>query len=556
MKLFSNHGLYLLIILILSFLGMKALFHPGLYTAHDIWHQVVRLYYYFQAVTDGQFPPYWIGQLANNFGYPLFLFSYQLPWIIGVILIKIGLDLPSTIKILFFLSYLASGIFMYFFVNSLLKNRLSALLSSILYLWLPYHFLIIFVGASMGIAFVFVFLPLIFLGVHITREESKFGVPLLAIGISGVILSHIMHMVLLFPVILFFFLWELIDAQKKASFIKNICLGLTFGLLISSFYLIPAAYYSKFTRVHQETGFTEVYKRNFINFSQLIYSKWGYGPIINNAKTGENSFQLGFAQWISIIILTLLIFSGKLPKSYRSLSISILLTFLINVFLMLDWSKSIWGITLKFATVDFPYRLLLPATFIASVASGVVFVNIKKSLRIVFFIFLIVVAIYSNRNHINVNQYTNYPIWTYLNIETEKTTNTYNEYLPLQANGKLLNKPWDEIVGENISSSNMKHTTNLLSFDLKVSKEGTASAGQFYFPGQSLYLNDKQTNFNADQEGRIHFTVPQGVHKIAIKFQETLLMKVSKSLTIIGILLIFFRICVVYIEKYSRKYLK
>ncbi|OGE64847.1 hypothetical protein A3I48_00360 [Candidatus Daviesbacteria bacterium RIFCSPLOWO2_02_FULL_36_7] len=527
-----------LFIILFSVLGMKAFLHPGLFTAHDIWHQVVRLYYYFQAVNDGQFPPYWIGQLANNFGYPLFLFSYQLPWIIGTVFMKTGLDIATAIKTLFFLSYLASGITMYFFVNNLLKNRLSALLSGILYLWLPYHFLIIFVGASMGIAFVFTFLPLVLLGIHLLKEERIIGIAVLSAGLSGIILSHIMHLVFLFPLILIFFFWEFISSSKKGIFLKNITFGLILTILLSSFYLIPAVYYNQFTRVHQETGFSELYKRNFINLNQLIYSKWGYGPIVNNAKNGESSFQLGLAQWISIIILVLLIVSRKLSRFYRNLGISILIIFATNVFLMLDYSKPIWNLLIKFTTVDFPFRLLLPTAFIASVSAGIVLVNIKKSLRTFVFILLILVTIYTNRNHINVNQYTNFPISTYLNIETEKTTNTYNEYLPIKANGKLLDKPWDEIVGENISSSKMQQTTNLLSFNLNVTKEGTVSAGQFFFPGQNLYIDNRQIKFTADKEGRINFIISPGIHKIAVKYQETLLIAISKVLTIIGILII------------------
>lgn len=536
----SRNWVYLLLISLFSLFGMKALFHPGLFTAHDIWHQVVRLHYYFQAVNDGQFPPYWIGQLANNFGYPLFLFSYQLPWIIASFFMTIGFDISITIKALFFISYITSGITMYLFVNNLLKNRLSALLSGILYLCLPYHFLIIFVSASMGIAFVFVFLPLICLGINLIREKSKFGIALLSIGLSGVILSHIIHLVFLFPVIFVFFLWEFMNSQEKVIFLKNIGLGLLLGILISSFYLIPASYYNQFTREHQETGFSEVYKRNFINLSQLIYSKWGFSPIVNNARNGEISFQLGFAQWISIIILTLLIISKRLSDSYRNLSISVLIIFAASIFLMLDYSRFIWSIVVKYTIVDFPFRLLLSATFISSTAAGIVLVNIKKNLRVFVLCLLVAVSIYTNRNHINVNQYTNFPISTYLNLETEITTNTYNEYLPQQADDKLLHKPWDAIVGENISSSNVKQTTNMLTFDLKVIKEATVSAGQFYFPGQILYLNDKVIKSGTDSVGRMSFTIPQGMYKITIKYQEALLIKISKGLTVIGILIILF----------------
>lgn len=536
----KSHWVYLIIILLFSLFGMKALFHPGLFTAHDIWHQVVRLYYYHQAVNDGQIPPYWISQLANSFGYPLFFFSYHLPWIIGVILMKTALDISSAIKTLFFLSYISSGITMYFLVNNLLKNKLSALLSSILYLWLPYHFLIIFVSASMGIAFVFTFLPLVFLGIHLTGNEHKTGIPILSIGIAGIILSHIMHLVFLSPIILIFFIWEFLSLKKRINFLKNIALGLVVGILLSSFYLLPAIYYSQFTRVHQETGFYELYKRHFINFNQLIYSKWSFSPIVNNAKNGEISFQLGFAQWISIFTLAVLIIFKKLSKPYLTLSIYMLSAFIISVFLMLDFSKPIWGFLVKLIAVDFPFRLILPAAFIASICAGIILANFSKKLQLLILIFFIALATYANRNHINVNLYTHFSIKTYLDLETEITTNTFNEYLPIQANSKLLGKPWNEVIGENLIAYNTKQATDLLSFDINATYEATISAGQFYFPGQTVYLDNKVSQIGIDKQGRISMIVPQGMHTLIIKYQETPLIKLSKILTIIGVLIVIF----------------
>lgn len=536
MKKLSPNQICLILILLFSFWGMKSLFHPGLFTAHDMWHQVVRLYYYYQGINDGQFPTYWVGQLANGFGYPLFFFSYPLPWLVGVPLIKLGFDIPTAIKALFFLSYLGSGITMYLFVNSLLKNKLSALVSAILYLWLPYHFLITFVSASIGIAFIFTFLPLVFLGIHLMKEGSKFSIPIFALGISGIILSHIMHLFFLLPVILLFILWELTLTKGKINFLRNILAGLSLGFLISAFYLVPASYYNQFTRIHQETGFYELYKRNFINFNQLLYSKWGFSPIVNNAKNGEISFQLGFAQWISIFSLFLLIVFRRLNKSSSSLSIYLLIGFIASIFLMLDQSVFIWTFLVKTASLDFPFRFLLPATFIASICAGIVLSNINKKLQFPVLIFFTVIALYTNRNHINVNQYTNFPISTYLNIETEVTTNTFNEYLPLQSDPRLLNKPWNEILGNNLSVSNLKRTTNLLSFDLSAPEEITASAGQFFFPGQTFYLDQKITKFDVDQEGRISFLISKGIHTLAIRYKETTLIKAAKFLTIIGII--------------------
>lgn len=535
----NKNWFYLTLIAIFSLVGMKALFHPGLFTAHDISHQVVRLYYYFQAFNDGQLPPYWIGQLANHFGYPLFFFSYPLPWIIGTLIMKMGVDISNVIKFLFFISFFSSGITMYLFVNILLKNRFSALLSSVIYLWLPYHFLIIFVGASMGIAFIFAFLPAIFLGIHLTATKSKYGIIVLSLGITGIILSHIMHLVFITPIIFFFVLWEFVSIKNRFKFIKDLFLGIILSILISSFYLIPATYYSQFTRVHQESGFSQLYKRNFINFSQLLYSQWGYSPIVNNAKNGEISFQLGFAQWIAVSILAVLILFNKISKDHRNLSILLLVCFTFSIFLTLDFSKTIWAFVVKFISVDFPFRLLLPASFIASLCAGIIVAN-TKNLQIIFTVFLIIVALYTNRNHINVNLYTEYPASTYLDLETETTTNTFNEYLPIQASPKLLGKPWNEAVGENFRAQDTKQTTNLLYFNLIVEKESSISLGQFYFPGQNLYLDDKRVHFDFDKDGRVNFIAPPGQHKVMIKYQQTSLIKLSKILTISGVLILLF----------------
>lgn len=534
----KSHWLYLITILFFSLVGMKALFHPDLFTAHDIWHQIVRFYYYSQAISDGQFPPYWIDQLANRFGYPLFIFSYHLPWLIGVLLLKIGFDFASAMKTLFFLSYLLSGIFMYFFISSLLKDRLAALLVSILYLWLPYHFLITFVSASIGIAFVFSFLPVLFLGIHLSKEESTRGPILLALGLSGIILSHIMHLVFIIPLVLIFTIWEFKNTYSKVLFIKNILLAIIIGSLLSSFYLIPASFYNQFTRIHKEEGITKLYERNFITINQLVYSKWGYSPIVNNAKNGEISFQLGISQWIAIICLFVLSIFRKSPKGYQSLGIYLFIAFIVNIFLMLNISFPIWKFVIKYVALDFPFRLILPTSFIASLAAGIILINLPRKAKYLFFVSLIAVAIYTNRNHLNINQYTNFPISTYLDLETEITTNTFNEYLPSYANTKLLNRPWNEVIGNNISSYNSKQTTNSLFFNINATEDTKVSIGQFYFPGQILYLDKKVSQFEVDQEGRISFNVPKGIHIVTVNYQQTSLIKLSQLLTITGVAIV------------------
>lgn len=542
MKTFTENRIYIFLVVIFSFLGMEALFHPGLFTAHDIWHQVARLYHYSEATNNGQFPPYWISTLSNGLGYPLFFFSYHFPWLLGLPFIKLGLDIPITLKILFFLAYIFSGIFMYIFINNLLKNRLAATLSAIIYLWSPYHFLTTFVGASMGIVFVFTFLPLLFLGLLLIKEEKIIGIPVTAIGLAGIILSHLMHLVFLAPIILIFILWEIINIKNKFLFAKQITFAFILGFLLSAFYLIPAVYYNQFTKVRLESGLGELYKRNFVNLSQIIYSKWGYGPIVNNAKNGEMSVQLGFAQWLSIIGIFILITLRKTKKLYGNLTIFILVGFIISIFLMLDISLPIWQFVEKFIALDYPFRELLGATFFGSISAGILLIYIRQSLQKIFFVLIILIALYTNRNHIHVNLYTNIPLKTY--IDSEITTNSFNEYLPLLADNKLLEKPQVIAEGFNFETSNFKQSDTSLSLTINSPFSSIISIRQFYFPGQRLYIDQKITNYNVDQKGRISFISPSGSHNIIIKYEDTLIIRFAKILSILGIslcLLLFFK---------------
>ncbi|KKS45471.1 MAG: hypothetical protein UV09_C0037G0003 [Candidatus Gottesmanbacteria bacterium GW2011_GWA2_42_18] len=75
--------LILLFILVASAFTLKDLYKPGFYTSHDGPHQIVRFYYYDQLLREGQFPPRWVGGLNYGFGYPLFIFSYHLPWVLA-----------------------------------------------------------------------------------------------------------------------------------------------------------------------------------------------------------------------------------------------------------------------------------------------------------------------------------------------------------------------------------------------------------------------------------------------------------------------------------------
>src|SRR3990167_10422274 len=89
------------IIIIFGLVGSKALFHPGFYSSHDGEHQLVRQYIFDQGLKDGQIPVRFSRQLYNGYGYPLFMFTYRLPFYAGEMLRLSGFSFADSIKAVF-----------------------------------------------------------------------------------------------------------------------------------------------------------------------------------------------------------------------------------------------------------------------------------------------------------------------------------------------------------------------------------------------------------------------------------------------------------------------
>ncbi|HJX59281.1 MAG TPA: hypothetical protein VJ481_01845 [Patescibacteria group bacterium] len=523
-----KHLLAIILISLFSLLGLKALLAPGLYTAHDIWHQVARLYHYQRAVSEGVFPPYWISTLAGGFGYPLFVFSYHFPWLLALPILKIGFDIPATIKILFFISHIASGFAMYVLSLRVFKSRWAGLTSAILYLWAPFRFLTIIVAAAMGVAFVFTFIPILCLGILLAADEKKarWAVILIALGTAGIILSHFSSVLAVIPTAAIFSLAIFFTAKDRKAFVLNSLRGLLLGLGLSSFYVLPAIYYSKLG-----IGFGNNYLRYFVNLSQLVYSKWGYGPIINSAKDGEMSFQVGVAHWISIALSSVLLIFSKRGKTQRHIPLSLLIAFAFSLFMMLDYSLPVWETITHFVPVDFPFRFMLPAVFVASLLAGFVMISVGKLIKPILFIFLIVVALFTNRNHIRVNLYTDYQVEDY--VAAEFTTSSMNEYLPLWVDTHLFSrKSTSPLEPENIPVKDIERATQKLSFEAIFPKEMSVSVNHLAYPGIILRVDGNPTNYSRDVYGRVSFSASKGKHNIAVTFEETKMIKIAKLVSL------------------------
>ncbi len=534
--------LIILFILILSIFTLRDLLKPGYFTSHDGIHQVPRLYYFDQAIRDGQIPPRWAGGLLNGFGYPLFIFSYHMPWFIAEPVYLIGFSIFDSIKITFILGFLLSGISMFYFQKQL-YGRYAALVGTILYLFAPFRFSNIFVRGAIGDATVFIFPPLIFLALLRIRETKKvslFWICFGAVAFSGLILSHAMVAMLYFFFIMLYILYDFILIKKRKLFIVSCLLLFILTLGLTAYYAIPSFWEKKLTKFAEIMGPVHL-GNTFISLNKLIYSPWGYGTM--DAYEGAMSFQIGMAQWFAaffaLVMLLVLTSIKRRDVTYKE-GIFFILVFILSVIMMLRISLPLWKIMSNIVVVDFPWRIMSVTVFSASVLAGFTISVIKnKKLKFVLASVFIFLAFYANRNHLRVNQTIDWPLDFYLKLE--KTTNTYDEYTPKWVKGETTRTfPGKvETLIEKAKIDIEENKSNYLSFNINIPEEGEVKINTIYYPGWQVLVNNKPVEINYD-DGLIEFKIQKGLSKVVARFTETPLRQVSNLLTLLSIGFIIF----------------
>jgi hypothetical protein len=550
MKLKKIDWLIIFFLLLISIFAVKALFHSGFYTSHDGEHQVIRLNHYLIGLRDGQWPVRWAGPPAfNGFGYPLFIFTYRLPFFLGAIFSLIGFSLVDSVKAVFILSYCLSGIFMYLAQRKIWRKNLAALIGAIFYLWAPWRFSIIFVRASLGEAVCFLFFPLIIWSVLALQEkERKITLLLGAFSLAGLLLSHAMLTFLFLPFLvglMGFCLWQ---TQKRKSLVFNYLKLFLLSLSLSAYYWLPAMVETKVTLFGKIIS--DFYLQHFPTLKQLVYSPWGYGFSFPGSEQDAMSFQVGLAQWLAIFLAIFVLVWLRLRKErqdfFQRLNGFFILLFMTAVFLMMPASKPYWQFASQFFKIDFPFRYLALTTLFSSLIAGGLIAGIKKDKflkwlfypTIVGFLFLI---FYGNRNHLRVNQYLSLPDSFY--EENLSSSNSFDEYRPLWVSGNLPKRETALAIGEGeavIETQEIR--SNRQEFQVAVQKESFMTLNTIYYPGWRLMIDGKEQGVGAiSPAGLMQFSLPVGKHTLIFKFERTWDRMTGEIITLTALGLIIYQ---------------
>lgn len=505
------------ILLLISFIPLLDLFKPGLPVTHDGQDHVARIANFYQNLKEGVILPRWAGNLNWGYGHPILMFLYPSPSYLTSLFHFLNFSLIDSVKIVFGLSFVLSGLTMYLWAKNFL-GRLPGFLVAVLYLFAPYRFVDLYVRGALGEHVAFIFPPLIcYFLLKLSKKYSVWYIFGGSISLAGLILTHNAISLMFLPLILFYAFYLTIYSKDQKLYLLNSLIIIILGFSLSAFFWLPAFFEGKYTLRYIVTA--GEYALRFVKPSMLIYGSWNYGG------SGEFTVQIGIIQIISILLSPLLI--CILLKKEKKNSIFILgfvLYLIIVIFLMLPQSDFIWERIAVLQNFQFPWRFLSVVVFMTAVLGGFVLMLTPKKLFYVIFLIMVLSPILLSRDYWKAESYMQKPENFFTDVYNG-TTDT-GESAPIWSvrfMEKRAKEPIRIIFGKG-EIKQLKRITTQHEYEIDAFEKMRIRENTLYFPGWKVFIDGKPVKIefqDPQNRGLITFFVDKGKHMVSIQFTET-----------------------------------
>jgi len=550
-KLFEKDFFWIVLILLFSLLAIYPLFPPGFYTFSDEPH-IANLYEMIRAITGGQIPPRWAPDFSFNFGHPFFIFYYPLPFYLGSFFhFLFRTTLIWSLKLVFLLSVLLSGVFFYLLMRKFFE-RIFSFAGALLYIFTPYRAVDLYVRGAVGEMWGFVFMPLAaFCFVNLIRNKNFFNLSFAALSLAFLILTHNLTPIIFLPFfVIFLGILILQEKEKLVSFFYCLFAGIL-GLSISSYYWLPAIFEKQF--LQKGTPFNPYDHFPFVK--QLIFPSWGYGASVWG-PTDEISFQIGVMNLLVVFLgfFGFLFFRRFWKKEKIILFFFCLFSFLFSIFMMNIRSWFIWQMIPVGDYIQFPWRFLMITTFSSSLMVGFLGNFGKGKWEKILPLLIIIGAIILTFNYFKPGKQVQVDDDYYLrrffadrtisgkrSDFSKEYLNNSEDYLPLTiwTEKRPNSLPWQKIeVGEGELSFFEESPTRFRA-KVNVPKETKVFFHNYYYPGWQAEIDGKKTKIEIEKPyGDMSVLVPAGEHRIIFSFKETPLRFFSNYLSFFSLFIL------------------
>lgn len=374
--------------LLLTIFAVAPFLLPGYFWgANDARHHVYFLHQFNRLVEDGIWWPRWSPDFAFGYGYPFFNIYGPFSHFLAELLYHfLGFGYTQAIKSIFALSIVASAATMYVCARDW-AGRPAAMISALVYTYLPYHLLNLYVRANLAESMAFVWLPLCLWGVRNAAMRRSAGwIVATALAYGGLMVTSNLVIVLFTPALgLYLLLVSWLYATEEGEVVRfghrlwasiKVALwpiaGLAAGLGLSAVFWIPAFLERKYVRVDQWFAGRYDFKGHFVYLYQLFSPRWGFGVSVPGPDDAV-SYQIGLAALVLVIVGVLVAW----PRAGRQRAeiAFFLLAAVVAVLVTLEISSPLWELPIVgslLGSAQFPWRWFSVMAPFVALLSGLV----------------------------------------------------------------------------------------------------------------------------------------------------------------------------------------
>lgn len=544
--------LYIFLIILISLVALGDLFKPGLPLTHDGQDHVARIANFYQNLTEGNIIPRWAGNLNWGYGHPILEFLYPLPSYLASIFHFFGFTLVDSIKLVFGMSFILSGIAMYIFVKELLKDEKAGFFAGLLYMIAPYRFVDLYVRGAIGEHVAFIFSPLIFYFlIKLSKNYSYRYVLGGLLSLAGLILSHNAITLMFLPLIFAYIFYLIFHCFNKKHFILSSFYLILLGFGLSAFFWMPAYLEGKYTLRDIVTGGGE-YVASFVGWKDFFDLTWNFGGSITLSK------QIGIVHWVGIfssIIATYYLYIKR--NKLWTISLGSLIILGIALFLMTSMSNWIWQLATILQKFQFPWRFLSVTVFLSALFGGISLSLISDKYKKIILLVLVVGLLILNKDYWRAQGFLHKSESFFTGIY-DGTTDT-GESAPIWSVRFMEKRPKSkiEIINGKAEVKEIKRTSTSRQYEISTFDRARILENTLYFPGWTILVDGKITDIQFQDptyRGLMTFYVSEGSHTIDILYKETKIRKYADIISLLSLItagfFIFFKLKE---KKYNKK---
>lgn len=539
----NNHKFYLAILTVLFAIpAIWNLLRPGYFPMQDDL-QAFRVQQLDKCLSDFQIPCRWVPDAGYGYGYPQFNYYPPLPYYVGAMLHRLGIQYIDVVKVLFVMGYVLSAIAMFILVSEL-TSQWSGFVASVLYTYIPYKAVEVYVRGALSEFWAQIFFPIILWSIYkLIKTGKRNYIVLMGVSIALLATTHTLMTMIFAPIAILWTLYWLY--QEKWKCLIDVIKGGMLGFGLSAYFILPVFFEKKFAHVDSVLSGYFDYRQHFVSLYKLFLSReWGYGS--SGFPNELLNLSLGLVQWVvgigSVIYAT---YYFKKEKKTSILIFGLGFLSLFTIFMIHMKSSFIWAKLSFLWYLQFPWRFLAVSIFLLCLLSGF-FIYFSKKAQYTLGITLIVASIILNVRFFVPKDWlyiTDADKFSGVSLQKQMTISIF-DYLPIYATLPPINEAPDipEIMDGKAEVLDYKKGSDFQSGTIKVIEDASIRLPLFDFPGMTVFVNGKKIkHYNNDCRGTdfcyglISFKLPKGEYKIKVELKDTPIRMIGNYITLISL---------------------